>query len=43
MADISGLMEEDMEELPGGLHEDIMAAVRRSEMIKKNARRDGHA
>lgn len=36
MADISGLMEEDMEELPGGLHEDIMAAVRRSEMIKKN-------
>ena len=36
MADISGLMEEDMEELPDGLHEDIMAAVRRSEMIKKN-------
>ena len=38
MADISGLMEEDMEELPDGLHEDIMAAVRRSEMIKKNSR-----
>lgn len=38
MADISGLMEEDMEELPDGLHEDIMASVRRSEMIKKNGR-----
>ena len=33
MADISGLMEEDMEELPDGLHEDIMASVRRSEII----------
>lgn len=38
MADISGLMEEDMEELPDGLHEDIMASVRRSEMIKRNGR-----
>ena len=38
MADISGLMEEDMEELPDGLHEDIMASVRRSEMIKRNSR-----
>ncbi len=38
MADISELMEEDMEELPDGLHEDIMASVRRSEMIKKNGR-----
>ncbi len=37
MADISGLMEEDMEELPDG-HEDIMASVRRSEMIKRNGR-----
>lgn len=37
MADISGLMEEDMEELPDGLHEDIMASVRRSEMIKRNS------
>ena len=38
MADISGLMEEDMEELPDGLHEDIMASVRRSEMIRRNSR-----
>lgn len=36
MADISGMMEEDMEELPAGLHEDIMAGIRRSEMIKAN-------
>lgn len=36
MADISGMMEEDMEELPAGLHENIMADIRRSEMIKAN-------
>ena len=36
MADISGMMEEDMEELPAGLHENIMAGIRRSEMIKAN-------
>ncbi len=38
MADISGFFEEDMEELPDGLHEDIMASIRRSEMIKRNGR-----
>lgn len=36
MADVSQIMEEDMEELPDGLHENIMAGIRRSEMIKKN-------
>ena len=36
MADISGMMEEDTEELPAGLHENIMASIRRSEMIKAN-------
>ena len=36
MADISQMMEEDTEELPAGLHEDIMAGIRRSEMIKAN-------
>lgn len=36
MADISQIMEEDMEELPDGLHESIMADIRRGEMIKKN-------
>ena len=36
MADISGMMEEDMEELPAGLHENIMANIRRSEMINAN-------
>jgi len=35
MADISQMMEEDMEEPPEGLHEDIMAEIRRSEMIKR--------
>ncbi len=38
MADISSFFEEDMEELPDGLHEDIMASIRRSEMIKRNGR-----
>ena len=36
MADISQMMEEDTEELPAGLHENIMAGIRRSEMIKAN-------
>jgi hypothetical protein len=36
MADISGMMEADMDELPEGLHENIMADIRRSEMKKKN-------
>ena len=36
MADISGMMKEDTEELPAGLHENIMAGVRRSGMIKAN-------
>ena len=36
MADISGIMEEELEELPAGLHENIMAGIRRSEMIKAN-------
>lgn len=36
MADISGMMEEELEELPAGLHENIMANIRRSEMIKAN-------
>ena len=36
MADISQMMEEDTEELPAGLHENIMASIRRSEMIKAN-------
>lgn len=36
MADVSRMMEEDTEELPAGLHENIMASIRRSEMIKAN-------
>jgi anti-sigma factor RsiW len=36
MADISGMMEADMDELPEGLHENIMADIRRSEMKKKD-------
>lgn len=36
MADISGLMEEDLEEPPVGLHENIMADIRRGEIIKAN-------
>ena len=36
--DLSDILSEEPEPLPEGLHENIMAGVRRSEMIKKNRR-----
>ena len=36
--DLSDILSEEPEELPEGLHENIMASVRRSEMIEKNRR-----
>ena len=36
MADVSGIMEADLEELPQGLHENIMAGIRRSAVINEN-------
>lgn len=40
MAQISQMMEEDMEDVPVGLHEDIMAGVRRSSIRKMNSHND---
>ena len=36
--DLSDILSEESEELPEGLHENIMAGVRRSDMIRKNRR-----
>ncbi len=36
--DLSDILSEDPEPLPEGLHENIMAGVRRSELLKKNRR-----
>ena len=39
--DLSDVLSEELEPLPEGLHENIMAGVRRSEIIKKNRRLRG--